>query len=56
MSVYTIEFEGSVPEFGSTVLTASSKDEAEQFAKEYVADTFPEMSDVVITRIQEDLD
>lgn len=55
MTVYTIDFEGSVPEFGSTVVTADSREDAEMQAKEYVADTFPEMSDVVITRIQEEL-
>lgn len=55
MPSFIVEFEGSVPEFGSTVLTANDQEQAEQFAREYIEDAYPEMSDVVLTKVQEDI-
>lgn len=47
---YEFDFVGYAPEFGTTAAVyADTLDHAENKAKQYVTDTFPELQDVEIT-------
>ena len=53
MPKFEIDFDGYVREFNGTVIEANDKEQAEQFALEYISETWPEMDDVQISRIYE---
>lgn len=48
MTNYNINFDYMVEEFGATVIEADDKEQAEQFGREYVLETYPEACNVVI--------
>lgn len=55
MTSYNVEYSYKIEEFSSTVVEADDKEQAEQFAREYVLDTYPEISvaDLSIDKIEE---
>lgn len=53
MTFYSIEFTGKVEEYGVVELEAVDSDEAENFAREHVAEAYPEYQDVSIDSIKE---
>lgn len=51
MTQYEVEFEYSIPEFGSVVVDANSHEDAETMAMERIEDLFPEAIDVVVIKV-----
>lgn len=50
---YEIDFAYKISEFGTVSLEADDPEQAEQFAREYVRDTFNDVTDVIIDYIKE---
>lgn len=53
MSTFNVNFDYMVEEFGATTVEADDKEQAEQFAREYVLETYPEAVQVVIGEVSE---
>ncbi len=53
MSSFYIEFEGLVPEFSNLIVEADDHEHADAVAREQIGRTYPEMSDVLITKVEE---
>jgi hypothetical protein len=55
MTAYNFDYSYTVEEFGNCVVNADNVEQAEEFAKEYVLDTYPEISaaTLVIDTIKE---
>lgn len=52
MTDYQVIFNYKTQEFSATTVNAVDADEAEQFAREYVAETFPEAFDLEIETVR----
>lgn len=53
MPLYDVEFEYKVTEFGITSLEATDPEQADEFAREYVYETFPDITDLSIVTVRE---
>ena len=53
MSFYEIDFSYKVEEYGTVILEADDKEQAEQFGVEYVKDTFTDVLEVSIDEVKE---
>lgn len=53
MPNYEIDFSYKIEEFASVALQADDKEQAEQFAREYILDTYHPCSDISIDAIRE---
>lgn len=55
MTSYSVDYSYKIEEFSSTVIEADDKEQAEQFAREYVLETYPEISaaDLIIDEVKE---
>ncbi len=49
---YQVIFNYKEPVFDATIVNAIDKDEAEQFAREYIAETFPDAVDLEIETVR----
>lgn len=49
---YQVIFNYKEPVFSATTVNAIDPDEAEQFAREYIAETFPEAIDIEIENVR----
>lgn len=48
---YVTQYDYSIRTGGTMTFNADSKDEAEELAKEYIADTYPEAFDIEIVEV-----
>lgn len=53
MSMYEIEYEYKIKEYGVIQLPADNTEQADEYAQEYIKETFQDISDVAITGIRE---
>ncbi len=53
MTVYDIEFEYKIKEFSDLRMPADNPEQAEEFAVEYIKETYDDVTDVVITSVRE---
>jgi hypothetical protein len=53
MPSYVADFEYSIREFGSVTLDADDKEQAEDMAYEYVRDTYPDVTNIDVTNVNE---
>lgn len=53
MPNYEVEFEYKVLEYGATALQADNPDQADEYAREYIYETFPDITDLSIITIKE---
>ena len=48
MTAYSVDYSYMIEEFGNTVVNADDVEQAEQFAKEYILETYPEISSATL--------
>lgn len=48
MSTKQVDYSYKIPEFGTYTVDAIDNDEAAQFTREYLYDTYPDISDISI--------
>lgn len=53
MTQYTVDFTYKIEEYGVVELEADDIEQAEEFAKEYITDTYPDVTDIAIDGIKE---
>ena len=53
MTYYAVDFSYKIEEYGVVELEADNLEQAEDFAREYVAETYPDVMDVSIDGIKE---
>lgn len=53
MTAYNVKFSYSVEEFGETVINADDPEQADMFAVEYIAETYPESYMINIDEVKE---
>lgn len=53
MPNYEVDYSYKIEEYGSTTIQADDKEQAEQFAREYVQDTFDQCFGVEIEEVRE---
>lgn len=52
MSGYKVEFSYMIEQFGETVINADDAEQAEEFAMEYVRETYPEASHILMDEVK----
>lgn len=50
---YEIDFTYDVEEYGTVLLEADSKEEADRLGREYVRETYPDVKNIVIDDVEE---
>lgn len=53
MPLYDVEFEYKIMEYGVTSLEADNPDQADEYAREYVYETYPDVTDLSIVTVRE---
>lgn len=53
MPAFDVDYDYKVEEYGTISVEADDREQAEQFAREYVLETIPEACQVVITEVKE---
>lgn len=53
MTNYEVDFSYKLEEYASTTVEADDKEQAEQFAREYILDTFHPCTDIAIDAVRE---
>ena len=53
MTAFNVKFSYVVEEFGDVVVNADDSEQAEMFGKEYIWETYPEASQIVIDEVKE---
>lgn len=53
MTVYDIEFEYKIKEFSDLRMPAENPEQAEEYAMEYIKETYDDVTDVAITSVRE---
>ena len=53
MKQYEVDFSFRMPEWGSVILEAVDKDEAEEFALEHVREAYPDATNIDIDDVKE---
>lgn len=48
MPAYSVDYSYMIEEFGNTVVNADDVEQAEQYAKEYILETYPEISSATL--------
>lgn len=50
---YEVDYAYSIEEYGTHVVNADTKEQAEEFTREYVQDTFDQVFDIKIEEVRE---
>lgn len=53
MPMYEVDFDYKIEEYGTVQVEARDNDEAEDFAREHIAEAYPEVTNISINVIRE---